>query len=57
MECRGVSFVIVRRDALARAASRAYYLDLGRLARLQDQRNTPFTPAVHAYYASSRGAA
>jgi aspartate aminotransferase-like enzyme len=27
------------------------YLDLGRLARLQDQRNTPFTPAVHAYYA------
>jgi 2-aminoethylphosphonate-pyruvate transaminase len=47
----GVSFVIVRRDALARAASRAYYLDLGRLARLQDQRNTPFTPAVHAYYA------
>ena len=47
----GVSFVIVRRDALVRAASRTYYLDLGRLARLQDQRNTPFTPAVHAYYA------
>jgi 2-aminoethylphosphonate-pyruvate transaminase len=47
----GVSFVIARREALARAASRAYYLDLGRLARLQDQRNTPFTPAVHAYYA------
>jgi 2-aminoethylphosphonate-pyruvate transaminase len=47
----GVSFVIVRREALARAASRTYYLDLGRLARLQDQRNTPFTPAVHAYYA------
>jgi 2-aminoethylphosphonate-pyruvate transaminase len=47
----GVSFVILRRDALARAASRTYYLDLGRLARLQDQRNTPFTPAVHAYYA------
>jgi 2-aminoethylphosphonate-pyruvate transaminase len=47
----GVSFVVVRRDALARAASRTYYLDLGRLARLQDQRNTPFTPAVHAYYA------
>ena len=47
----GVSFVIVRRDALARATSRTYYLDLGRLARLQDQRNTPFTPAVHAYYA------
>jgi 2-aminoethylphosphonate-pyruvate transaminase len=47
----GVSFVMARRDELARAASRTYYLDLGRLARLQDQRNTPFTPAVHAYYA------
>ncbi len=47
----GVSFVIVRRDALARAASRSFYLDLGRLARLQDARNTPFTPAVQAYYA------
>ncbi len=47
----GVSFVIVRRDALARATARTYYLDLGRLAKLQDQRNTPFTPAVHAYYA------
>ena len=31
--------------------SRTYYLDLARLARLQDQRNTPFTPAVHVYYA------
>ncbi len=47
----GASFVIARRTALARAASRTYYLDLGRLARMQDQRNTPFTPAVHAYYA------
>ena len=47
----GASFVIVRREALAQAAGRTYYLDLGRLARLQDQRNTPFTPAVHAYYA------
>ncbi len=47
----GVSFVIARRTALAAAASRTYYLDLGRLARMQDQRNTPFTPAVHAYYA------
>jgi aspartate aminotransferase-like enzyme len=35
----------------ARAASRAYYLDLGRLGQLQNQRNTLFTPAVHAYYA------
>jgi 2-aminoethylphosphonate-pyruvate transaminase len=47
----GVSFVITRRSALQSAASRTYYLDLARLARLQDQRNTPFTPAVHAYYA------
>ncbi|CAN0626214.1 2-aminoethylphosphonate--pyruvate transaminase [Burkholderia multivorans] len=47
----GAAFVIVRRAALAQAASRTYYLDLGRLAKLQDQRNTPFTPSVHAYYA------
>jgi 2-aminoethylphosphonate-pyruvate transaminase len=46
----GASFVIARRSALAQAASRTYYLDLGRLARLQDQRDTPFTPAVHVYY-------
>ncbi len=47
----GAAFVIVRRDALAVAASRTYYLGLVRLASLQDQRNTPFTPSVHAYYA------
>ena len=47
----GAAFVIVRRSALARAASRTYYLDLARLASLQDQRGTPFTPAVHVYYA------
>jgi 2-aminoethylphosphonate-pyruvate transaminase len=47
----GAAFVLVRRNALQTAASRTYYLDLGRLARLQDERNTPFTPAVHAYYA------
>jgi 2-aminoethylphosphonate-pyruvate transaminase len=47
----GASFVIARRHALNDAVSRAYYLDLGRLAGLQDQRNTPFTPAVHVYYA------
>jgi 2-aminoethylphosphonate-pyruvate transaminase len=46
----GVSFVITRRSALHTAVSRTYYLDLARLARLQDQRNTPFTPAVHVYY-------
>jgi 2-aminoethylphosphonate-pyruvate transaminase len=47
----GVALVIVRRQELLRAASRTFYLDLTRLARLQDERNTPFTPAVHAYYA------
>ncbi|WP_186222939.1 2-aminoethylphosphonate aminotransferase [Burkholderia gladioli] len=47
----GAAFVIVRGAALARTASRTYYLDLGRLAKLQAQRNTPFTPSVHAYYA------
>lgn len=47
----GAAFVVVRRSVLANAVSRAYYLDLLRLARLQNERNTPFTPAVHAYYA------
>ena len=47
----GAAFVIARRDALAQAVSRTFYLDLTRLARLQDERNTPFTPSVHAYYA------
>ncbi|WP_153102001.1 2-aminoethylphosphonate aminotransferase [Paraburkholderia hayleyella] len=47
----GVAFTLVRRRALAEAASRVFYLDLGRLVRLQEQRNTPFTPAVHACYA------
>jgi 2-aminoethylphosphonate-pyruvate transaminase len=47
----GAAFVIVRRQELPSAASRTFYLDLARLARLQDERNTPFTPAVHAYYA------
>jgi 2-aminoethylphosphonate-pyruvate transaminase len=47
----GAAFVVARRTALAHAAARTYYLDLGRLARHQDERGTPFTPAVHAYYA------
>jgi 2-aminoethylphosphonate-pyruvate transaminase len=47
----GVAFVVVRRDQLDRAATRSYYLDLTHLARLQDRRDTPFTPAVHACYA------
>ncbi|MGI4815280.1 MAG: 2-aminoethylphosphonate aminotransferase [Janthinobacterium lividum] len=47
----GAAFVIVRRAALERGEARAYYLDLMRLAALQEERNTPFTPSVHAYYA------
>lgn len=47
----GAAFVITRRDAVESAASRTYYLDLARLMRAQDVRNTPFTPSVHAYYA------
>ena len=47
----GAAFVIARRDAIESAASRTYYLDLRRLFKLQEVRNTPFTPAVHAYYA------
>jgi 2-aminoethylphosphonate-pyruvate transaminase len=47
----GAAFVITRRDAIESALSRTYYLDLARLLRAQDVRNTPFTPSVHAYYA------
>ncbi len=47
----GVSFVMVRRSGLAHAASRSFYLDLKHLSQLQDARNTPFTPAVHAHHA------
>jgi 2-aminoethylphosphonate-pyruvate transaminase len=47
----GVSFVVARRSALAKASGRGFYLDLARLARLQDERNTPFTPAVQSCYA------
>ncbi|GJG98786.1 2-aminoethylphosphonate aminotransferase [Cupriavidus pauculus] len=47
----GAAFVIVRRAALAQAVSRTYYLDIARYAKQQDQRNTPFTPSVHAFYA------
>jgi 2-aminoethylphosphonate-pyruvate transaminase len=47
----GAAFVIARRSAVEQGAGRGYYLDLGRLARAQEQRGTPFTPAVHAYYA------
>jgi 2-aminoethylphosphonate-pyruvate transaminase len=51
----GVAFVMARQLALEQATSRTYYLDLGRLATLQAQRNTPFTPAVQAYYALVEG--
>jgi 2-aminoethylphosphonate-pyruvate transaminase len=47
----GAAFVIARRSVLEQAVSRTFYLDLGRLARAQDARSTPFTPSVHAYYA------
>jgi 2-aminoethylphosphonate-pyruvate transaminase len=47
----GIAFVIVRTASLAEAHSRTYYLDLARLARAQQRRNTPFTPAVQACYA------
>jgi 2-aminoethylphosphonate-pyruvate transaminase len=47
----GVAFVVVRRRALERSASRTYYLDLARSAAAQDRRDTPFTPAVQAHYA------
>jgi 2-aminoethylphosphonate-pyruvate transaminase len=47
----GASFVVAANAAIERAASRTYYLDLSRLARMQAARNTPFTPSVQAYYA------
>jgi 2-aminoethylphosphonate-pyruvate transaminase len=47
----GASFVILRRAALAKAQPRGLYLDLAHWCREQDRRGTPFTPAVHAYYA------
>ena len=47
----GACFVIVRRAALQGAAARTLYLDLASWSRAQDQRGTPFTPSVHAYYA------
>lgn len=47
----GACFVIVRRAALETAVARTLYLDLAGWSKLQDQRGTPFTPSVHAYYA------
>jgi 2-aminoethylphosphonate-pyruvate transaminase len=46
----GACFVIARRDALANTPARTLYLDLNGWCRAQDQRGTPFTPSVQAYY-------
>jgi 2-aminoethylphosphonate-pyruvate transaminase len=47
----GACFVLVRRAVLQTAEPRTLYLDLAAWAKAQDARGTPFTPAVHAYYA------
>ena len=47
----GAGFVVTRRDALATAHPRNLYLDLAFWCKAQDAQGTPFTPAVHAYYA------
>lgn len=47
----GVAFVVARRDALKTGQTRSLYFDLGSWCRAQDQRGTPFTPPVHAFYA------
>lgn len=47
----GACFVLVRRAALKNAEPRTLYLDLAAWNKAQDARGTPFTPAVHAYYA------
>jgi len=46
----GACFVMVRRTVLQQAKARTLYLDLASWSRAQDQRGTPFTPSVHAYY-------
>lgn len=49
----GLAFVVCRRDALATACEppRTLYLDLPTYCAKQDERGTPFTPAVYCYYA------
>ena len=47
----GISFVIVRRTALAAGHARTVYLDLAGYAAEQDRRGTPFTPSVQCCYA------
>lgn len=47
----GAAFVMARRAALGAGAQRSLYLDLADWCRAQDQRGTPFTPSIPAYYA------
>jgi 2-aminoethylphosphonate-pyruvate transaminase len=49
----GISFVVVRRDALEPGAepARSLYLDLRTWAREQERGGTPFTPIVPAFHA------
>jgi 2-aminoethylphosphonate-pyruvate transaminase len=49
----GVSFVIVRRPALARDSlpRRSLYLDLAGYSKAQDRGTTPFTQSVQVFYA------
>lgn len=47
----GVAFVIVQRAALAHAVTRSLYFDLASWCARQDERGTPFTPPVQAFYA------
>lgn len=47
----GAAFVLVRRSALATARTRALYLDLAGYSAKQDERGTPFTPGIPAFYA------
>lgn len=49
----GLSFVVVRRDAIARAAEppRSLYMHLPRWLEEQDRQGTPFTPSVNGVLA------
>lgn len=48
----GVAFTIVRRDSLPTSPPRrSLYLDLATYCQEQDQRSTPFTPAIQSFYA------
>ncbi|MDQ3914222.1 MAG: 2-aminoethylphosphonate aminotransferase [Actinomycetota bacterium] len=49
----GLAFVVVRRTELQRGCrpSRTVYLDLLRYAETQESGDTPFTPAVHGFFA------